>query len=161
NLRGTRSLVSAAMAPRDPRRAAWRVLVETLPGLLDRLDAELQARHYLPLAWYDVLLHLDEAPGGRLRMDQLAQVIALSPGGLAKRTHAREQATLGTRRPAPPGRPAVEIELTERGRTLTSEAAATHVRGIEHHFTRHLQPADGEALLDVLGRIPAARESLA
>src|SRR3954462_3963629 len=46
----------------DPKQRAWRLLVETYSAVFGRLSQELEAQTGLSMPWYDVLLHLDEAP---------------------------------------------------------------------------------------------------
>jgi DNA-binding MarR family transcriptional regulator len=144
---------------RDERRVAWRVLVETLPRLLEQLGSELESAHGVTLPFYDVLLHLDEAPRP-LRMHELADAVALSRSGLTKRVDAMERAGLVVRSPSAGDRRSIDISLTDEGRALFQRAAATHVAGIEEHFARHLSPGDGAALLGALANLPAAREAL-
>ena len=49
-----------------------------------RLEADLLAEHQLPLASYDVLVQLVEAPERRLRMTELAERVLLSRSGLTR-----------------------------------------------------------------------------
>ena len=42
---------------------AWGALLRVHATLVPELDRELQAKHHLPLAWYDVLLELNDGPG--------------------------------------------------------------------------------------------------
>src|SRR5204862_3350234 len=58
--------------PDDRRIDAWRALIATHAALVDRLSEELEDERDLPLAWYEVLLFLNRAPEGRLRMGELA-----------------------------------------------------------------------------------------
>jgi len=47
---------------------AWRRFLQAHAVLVRRLEADLLAEHQLPLASYDVLVQLVEAPERRLRM---------------------------------------------------------------------------------------------
>ena len=68
-------------SPSGERLAAWRLFLESSQALVDVLDADLQEHSGISLRWYDVLVHLEEAPDGRLRMRQLAGEVAPTPGG--------------------------------------------------------------------------------
>ena len=50
----------------------WRTFLRAHAVVLRELERELDRDAGLPLAWYDVLLQLAEAPGRRLRMAELA-----------------------------------------------------------------------------------------
>ncbi|MDP9496424.1 MAG: MarR family transcriptional regulator, partial [Actinomycetota bacterium] len=64
--------------------AAWRTFLRAHAVLVRRLEAELVAEHDLPLASYDVLVQLSEAPQQRLRMTELADRVLLSRSGLTR-----------------------------------------------------------------------------
>ncbi|HJX76135.1 MAG TPA: hypothetical protein VJ247_07235, partial [Gaiella sp.] len=51
--------------------AAWRGFLRVHSGLVRQLNAELEASHALPLAHYEVLFHLEAAPGHKLTMSEL------------------------------------------------------------------------------------------
>src|SRR3989442_11018518 len=63
---------------------AWRGLLRAHACLAKRLDATLEQAHGLPLSSYEVLHHLDEASGGRMRMCDLAEQAQLSRSGLTR-----------------------------------------------------------------------------
>src|SRR3954452_200644 len=63
---------------------AWRGFLRTHSMLVRELDEELTERHGLPISSYDVLVQLDEAPEGRLRMSALADAVLLSRSGLSR-----------------------------------------------------------------------------
>src|SRR5690242_7417235 len=86
--------MSTATAVKIPPRAqdmltvgelrAWRGLLRAHACLAKRLDAELEQAHRLPMTSYEVLHHLDEAIGGRMRMCDLAEQAQLSRSGLTR-----------------------------------------------------------------------------
>ena len=63
---------------------AWRGLLRAHACLAKRLDAELEQAHRLPMTSYEVLQHLQEASGGRMRMCDLAEQAQLSRSGLTR-----------------------------------------------------------------------------
>ena len=56
----------------------WRKLLRAQKAVLDHLADEMEAEAGLPLGWYEVLLHLQESPTGRLRMHEIADSLLLS-----------------------------------------------------------------------------------
>jgi len=63
---------------------AWRGLLRAHACLAKRLDAELEQAHGLPMTSYEVLHHLEDASGGRMRMCDLAERAQLSRSGLTR-----------------------------------------------------------------------------
>src|SRR3954454_9679217 len=71
-----------SLSPTELR--AWRGLVRAHACLVKRLDAQLEAEHGLPLTSHEVLLRLDAAPDGKLRMHDIASGVMLSRSGLTR-----------------------------------------------------------------------------
>jgi DNA-binding MarR family transcriptional regulator len=135
------------------RHRAWRALMETHAELLGRLVDELRAEVGMPIAWYDVLLHLAEVDGERLRMRELAGAVLLSKSGLTTLVDRMQAAGL-VRREVPPGdRRSIDVVLTDEGRRRFEQARAVHRRGIDEHFCAHVSDEEAATLLDVLGRL--------
>ena len=63
---------------------AWRGLLRAHACLAKRLDAALDNAHRLPLSSYEVLHHLEDSTGGRMRMCDLAEQAQLSRSGLTR-----------------------------------------------------------------------------
>src|SRR3954454_8252346 len=76
---------------------AWRGFLRTYTTLVRDLDDELTERHGLPVSSYDVLVQLDEAPDGMLRMSHLADAVLLSRSGLSRLVTRLENQGLLTR----------------------------------------------------------------
>ena len=53
------------------RLEVWQQFLRAHRRVLGVLGDELEQERGLPLAWYEVLLHLERAPGRRLRMGDL------------------------------------------------------------------------------------------
>ena len=69
---------------RGAGQRAWRGLLRAHACLAKRLDAELEQAHGLPMSSYEVLHHLEDASGGRMRMCDLAEQAQLSRSGLTR-----------------------------------------------------------------------------
>jgi DNA-binding MarR family transcriptional regulator len=142
--------------PDSARLAAWRALLEAHAAVTDLLERELEQERGLPLSKFEVLLKLAEAPGGRMRMLELAQSVLLSKSGLSRLVDRMEEAELVRRERCPSDRRGAYAVLTDEGRAVLRRAAPVHLRGIQEHFTRHLADDEVQVLVDVLGKVNAA-----
>jgi DNA-binding MarR family transcriptional regulator len=140
----------------DPRARAWRLLFERHASLFARLEAEMRAEQDLSLTWYDVLLHLSEAPRNRLRMNELAEAVVISKSGLTGIVDRMESAGLVAREPVAGDRRAVQVSLTPAGQERFETASQVHRRGIREHFSDRLDEADGEMLMAILKKLAPA-----
>src|SRR5215216_2547842 len=141
----------------DPAQlAAWRLLLEAHAA-----TTELVAERGLPLTRYDVLLNLAEAPGGRLRMQELSASVLLSKSGLSRLVDRMVEAGLVRRERCQDDRRGWFAVLTDQGRGALRRAAPVHLRGIHEHFTRHLSPEEVEVLTAALFRVVAAARASA
>jgi DNA-binding MarR family transcriptional regulator len=135
------------------------MLMETQAAVFARLSDEMRDAHGTPLTWYDVLLHLGEVDGQRLRMGDLARAVVISKSGLTTLVDRMQAAGL-VRREIPPGdRRAIDVVLTDAGRERFATLRAFHREGIRRHFTQHISERDAEELIAVLGRLRAALEA--
>jgi len=140
----------------DPERLdAWRGLLVTHAALVRRLNEELEDEQGLPLAWYEVLLHLNEAPQGSLRMGDLARRALLTPSGLTRLVDRMEAAGLVERKACGDDRRGSWAALTPAGRKKLKEAAPVHVRGVDQYFARHLTKDEAKAFSKALSRMLA------
>src|SRR5215216_8156710 len=136
----------------DPAQlAAWRLLLEAHAA-----TTELVAERGLPLTRYDVLLNLAEAPGGRLRMQELSASVLLSKSGLSRLVDRMVEAGLVRRERCQDDRRGWFAVLTDQGRSALRRAAPVHLRGIQEHFVRHLEPEEVQVLATALTRVVAA-----
>lgn len=139
--------------PSPERMAAWRALIEAHGALLCRLEQELEAERGLPLSWYEVLLRLSAAEGGRLRMSELAGSVLLSRSGVTRLVDRMERAGLVRRETCPSDRRGAFAALTPAGKAALRRAAPVHLRGIEEHFARYITDEEARVLASALGRV--------
>jgi DNA-binding MarR family transcriptional regulator len=142
--------------PDAARLAAWRALLEAHAAVTDLLERELEQERGLPLSKFEVLLKLAEAPGGRMRMLELAQSVLLSKSGLSRLVDRMEEAELVRRERCPSDRRGAYAVLTDQGRAQLRRAAPVHLRGIQEHFARHLADDEVRVLTDALAKVNAA-----
>jgi DNA-binding MarR family transcriptional regulator len=142
-----------ATKPDDRRLSAWRALLASHAALVDRLGEELQEEKGLPLPWYEVLLFLNRAPDGHMRMGELAGSLLLTPSGVTRLVDRMESEGLVQRQQCPNDRRGWNAVITAAGRARLRSAAPVHMRGVEEHFGRHLSDDEATLLADVLGRV--------
>jgi DNA-binding MarR family transcriptional regulator len=146
----------------DPAQlSAWRLLLEAHAATTELLERELVAERGLPLSRYDVLLNLAEAPGGRLRMQELSASVLLSKSGLSRLVDRMVEAGLVRRERCQDDRRGWFAVLTDQGRSALRRAAPIHLRGIHEHFARHLEPEEVQVLAAALSRVVAAARAAA
>jgi DNA-binding MarR family transcriptional regulator len=133
--------------------AAWRGFLRVHAGLVRQLNAELEAAHDLPLAHYEVLIHLDAAPCSRLTMSELAQSVLLSQSGVTRLVDRLVQAGLVVREGCPEDRRVMYARLTDEGRRALCEARPTHLEGVRRWFLSHFDGAELDAFADAWERI--------
>ena len=139
-------------SPTPERLRCWRLFFESSLALIDMLDRELQEAVGIPQRWYDVLVQLEEAPGG-LAMNELAERILYSKSGFTRVVDRMEEAGLVRRVRPEHDRRSILVLLTEEG-TRTMERARLHHRdGIDRHFSRHLTDAEVRALTKALEKV--------
>ena len=129
----------------------WRSFLRAHAHLTRLLEADLLAEHDMPLAVYDVLVQLSEAPERRLRMTELADRVLLSRSGLTRLVDRLEKDGLVERAACPGDARGTLAVLTETGLARLREAAPTHLRGIDEHVTKVLTAQE----LEELGRLTA------
>lgn len=111
----------------------WRMFLRVHARLIRRLEDDLQTRHNLPLAWYDVLVRLVEADNHRLRMSELADRVMLSPSGLTRLVDRLVTEGLVRREQAEQDGRGFYAVLTDEGYGRLRDASGTHLRGIRDY----------------------------
>jgi DNA-binding MarR family transcriptional regulator len=134
-------------------QTAWRTFLRAHAQVTRRLEADLLAEHDLSLPTYDVLVQLSEAPGGRLRMTELAERVLLSRSGLTRLVDRLERDGLVCRQACPSDARGTHAVLTPAGLQRLRAAWPTHLRGVTDYVTSRLGPAELETLSDLLGRL--------
>ncbi len=138
---------------------AWRAFLTAHARVVEVLARELEEERNLPLGWYDVLVQLSEAPENRLRMHDLARAVLLSRAGLTRLVDRMGAVGLVERIPCEDDRRGTYVVMTHEGRETLKRAAPVHLRGIQEHFARHLEPGEADVLANVFCRVLAAIDS--
>ena len=140
----------------EGRVAAWRALITANALVLEKIERALAGAGLPPLGWYDVLLELSAAPGGRLRMHELAHAVVLSRSGLTRLVDRLEGAGLLRREPDPADRRGSYAAITEEGGATLRRMWPVYAAGIAEHFGRHLTDEETRVIASALGRVADA-----
>jgi DNA-binding MarR family transcriptional regulator len=136
---------------------AWRGLVRVHAALARELDAELEARHAVPLSSYEVLRCLSRAPGGRVRMAELAEHVLLSRSGMTRLIDRLEREGMVSRSTCDKDGRGCYAVLTDCGRELVEAARATHIEVVRRGFLQHFSEDEMRELAELWERVlPAA-----
>ena len=147
---------SASADPFTPQElAAWWGLLEVHARVIHQLDAEMQAEHGLTLSQSEVLILLEDAPGQRMRMAELAEGVLLSRSACTRVVDRLETLGYVTRCAATDDRRGLYAQLTDTGRHVITPARATHREGVREAFLDRLPATDQVALGDIWARVRA------
>jgi len=143
-------------APFDTQELrAWRGMLRAHAALTKALDAELEAAHGLPLSSYEVLLRVDHADEGRMRMCDLADSVVLSRSGLTRLIDRLEREGLVVRESCPSDARGAFARLTAEGSAKLEAARRTHLAGVWLRFLDRVTPQELELLGDLWERVLA------
>lgn len=140
--------MSEQLTDRDLK--AWRSLLEAHARVTAAIERDLQAAGVMPLAWYDVLYALHQAPDRCLRMHELAETVVLSRSGLTRLVDRLDKAGLVERRPCPEDGRGQLAALTREGKSALRRTWPVYEKSIRTRFARHLSAADAGQIARVL-----------
>src|SRR5215211_883779 len=131
---------------------AWRAFLTAHALITRRISRDLAAEGLPDLGWYDLLWALRRSPGRRLRVNELAREVVLSPTAMSRFVDRAVAAGVVAREPDPDDRRAQQVVLTDEGRALLRRMWPVYRRGIAEHFAEHLDGDPGK-LSATLGRM--------
>ncbi|HEX8553026.1 MAG TPA: MarR family winged helix-turn-helix transcriptional regulator [Abditibacteriaceae bacterium] len=134
------------------RHRAYSSLLRAHAATTAQIQELSQIQGALPLDWYDILLALDYAPEGRLRVGNLACHVTLSRSGLTRLVDKLEAAGLVERHLNPHDRRSFEVILTAKGRAERERAWPIYARAIAEVFGNHYTDDEAAILADLLTR---------
>lgn len=143
----------------EPYLGAWRALLGTHAGIVERVEVALAAASLPPLAWYDVLWALRRAPGRRLRMSELAREVTLSRGGLTKLVDRLERAGVVRRERATEDGRGFYATLTAEGNRTLRRMWPVYADVLHETFVSALSVEEAAALERALRKAQAAAEA--
>ena len=117
---GEEALVGRRLDERERERVvddaaldAWRAFLTAHAPATRRISRDLVAEGLPDLGWYDLLWALRRSPGQRLRVNELAREVMLSPTALSRFVDRAVAPGVVAREPDPDDRRASQVGLTD------------------------------------------------
>jgi DNA-binding MarR family transcriptional regulator len=129
---------------------AWKDFLAVSTILNRQVDQRLKAQAGVTQPQYEVLVHLSEAPGGELRMAELAAAAMTSRSRLTYQVDQLEKARLIRRSSCPTDERGVVAALTEKGWDKLRQTAPGHAVFVRERFIDGLDPATFTGLAEGL-----------
>jgi DNA-binding MarR family transcriptional regulator len=137
----------------DRELAAWRGMLRSYVLLQRELEQGLEQRHGLQNSTYEVLMHLSDAPEGRMRLSDLANLAVLSRSGLTRLIDRLEKDGHVTRERCETDARGYFAVLTPAGRERVTAARADYLAEVRERFHDLVTPEEQETLGAVWGRV--------
>lgn len=131
---------------------AWRGVIFANAKVFAAVERKLEEHSGISLAFLDALGRLDDALGGRLRMQDLQDRSLFTHSGMTRLIDRIEAAGLVRRENVPGDRRGVSVVITAAGSQLYEKALALHLKDVEEAFARRLKPAQQKAVADALSQ---------
>ncbi len=145
--------------PDQTHLAAWRGLLNAHSSAINAIERDLARAGQISLAWYDVLVAIQESPEERVRLHELADRVVLSRSGLSRLVDRLVGAGLIERQPCPDDRRGAFAVLTPDGAAAILQTWPVYAAGIVEHFARFLDHRETTLLVDLLGKVQTAEPS--
>ena len=137
-------------------QGTWRNSLTAWQWLFASVDGQLQRDAGIPLAYYEILVRLSEAPGRALRMTQLAAASASSKSRVSHAVARLEERGWVRRMDCPTDRRGQIAQLTDEGFAALSAAAPGHVEQVRQVLFDRLSPEQLHQLAGIAETILAA-----
>lgn len=118
-----------------------------------RVDARLASGHGVSLNDLALLVHLRDAPEGRLRRVDLAERVGLTPSGVTRLLGPLERIGLVTREANPADARVALAGLTAAGAQLVEDATVTGAAAAGEVLRWHYTRDELDTLRELLGRL--------
>jgi DNA-binding MarR family transcriptional regulator len=137
-----------------PKLESWVSFLRSHAAITRELSAQLQREHGLTLNDYEVLLHLKNAEGWRMRRVDLAESVLLTASGITRLLEGLERAGLVCKETCSSDARVVYAKLTDEGAETLRVAGVTHLRGVEELFLGRYSGSELATLAELLSRLP-------
>jgi DNA-binding MarR family transcriptional regulator len=144
---------SRAVRASDPHGEAWAALCRAHAGVTYRLQEALTDAGLPPLAWYEVLDRVEQAPDEGLRMGDLAESLVISRGGLTKLVDRLVKAGLLERTFCETDRRVSYATLLPAGAALLAEMRPVITAELAVAFSANITARQADELRGTLERV--------
>ncbi|GAA4610622.1 MarR family transcriptional regulator [Actinoallomurus liliacearum] len=128
---------------------AWRGLLRMHDLLVNRAGRSMQEGFGLSATDYTVLAELTRAPDGRLRIQELAQLLGWEKSRVSHHLARMVKRGLVTREECADDRRGAFVVVTPAGRSAITAAAPRHVEDVRRYFLDHLTPGQVTLLAEI------------
>lgn len=133
--------------------SAWVRLTRASQSRLDAVEADLKAAGHPPLVWYDVLLELKRAEGGRLLHNEIGGRILLSKSNVTRVIDRMEAQGLVRREECPGDRRSTFVTVTEAGLALQARVWPDYRASLARHVGARLSEGEAKQLAKLLAKL--------
>jgi DNA-binding MarR family transcriptional regulator len=140
---------------------SWIAFIRSHSAITRELSAQLQREHGLTLNDYEVLLVLSHSEHGMMRRVDLAETVLLTASGITRLLEGLERSGFVCKETCDSDARVSYAKLTDEGRQKLSDAAVTHLRGIDELFLGRYSGSELATLAELLSRLPVTGKSSA
>src|SRR5882757_4756354 len=133
----------------EAEQVIWRAYLTASVEFSAHVDRQMRRESGFPMAYYEILVSLSEAPGRCLRMNELADASLSSRSRLSHAVTSLEKNGWVARRPADGDRRGWVCELTDAGFAALAAAAPGHVTTVREKLFDVLTPEQLETLREI------------
>ena len=131
----------------------WEGLARAHASMAAALERDMVPEAGMPLAWYEVLVHLSRSEGGMMRYQDLARLAGITNSGASRRLEQMTRAGLIERRSCPTDRRGVFAHTTPRGEAAFKKAHAAFVTSLERNYGDAFKPGEADAVSAALAKL--------
>ncbi|AVA23307.1 MULTISPECIES: MarR family winged helix-turn-helix transcriptional regulator [unclassified Rhizobium] len=145
-----------SLKPSPAITRAWVRLMRTQQIVLAAIEQDLKAADLPPLGWYDVLLELARATGGRLRPYEIEERTLLAQHNLSRLLDRMEKAGFVHREIFSEDGRGRWVVITEAGSAMQSRMWAVYASALQRHLGDKLDDAQADQLAELLAVLSRA-----
>ncbi|MFC7220125.1 MarR family winged helix-turn-helix transcriptional regulator [Streptomyces polyrhachis] len=134
----------------DEEQRVWRAFMHASRDFNAHLDRQLRRDSGIPVAYYQILVMLSEAPGRAMRMGELAEQVNSSRSRLSHAVSALEKSGYVVRCAADGDGRGQVARLTEEGLRVLDAAARGHVTEVRRYLFDLLTPEQLKTLGEIM-----------
>lgn len=131
----------------------WETISRAHNSMTAAIEKDLLPETGITLSWYEVLDHLNRAPGAMLRFQDLAHAAGLTESGVSRRLNQMMKAGLVDRHTCPTDGRGVYAHLTDKGKAAYTRAHAVFLRSLHRNLDSHFQGGEADAVNAALSRL--------